>query len=344
MDAATAVSGTVQMASVEPTSETKSFLPNPAIGVTSCPQTRQLSRLTLDPALSQMKAVPVRVLAVDVDDPLEARLLEQAGRDARAITRGAMYGDRRIVWNLGRATGNVGHVHVHRAGDMARRPLMLVARVDHRHRLGAKYPLRHVFDVDRFEAREVAAAGAPRIHAAVELTCDGVEADAQELALRLAMVGFAAAGEHDGTPARDEPADPHADRAVDADAVAAWDVGAVVVAAFTHVDHGRASVHHPRDLVGRELGERWKSEPDQRRASPVDRRHVPVVGRIPRLVEDPREKGHDLCGQEERVGLALVAQSRFVSAATPGAAERPAAVGREDLDLVGQPAQAHLQG
>src|SRR5439155_6782482 len=190
-------------------------------------------RLTLDPALSQMKAVPVRVLAVDVDDPLEARLLEQAGRDARAITRGAMYGDRRIVWNLGRATGNVGHVHVHRAGDMARRPLMLVARVDHRHRLGAKYPLRHVFDVDRFAAREVAAAGAPRIHAAVELTCDGVEADAQELALRLAMLGFAAAGEHDGTPARDEPADPHADRAVDADAVAAWDVRAVVVAAFT---------------------------------------------------------------------------------------------------------------
>src|SRR5436305_1903227 len=81
------------------------------------------------------------------------------------------------------------------------------------------------------------AAAPPRVDAAVQDARDRVEADAQELALGVAQLNLGASHEDDRAAARDQPADPRADRPVDADAVAASDVPAVVVVFDWYGDH-----------------------------------------------------------------------------------------------------------
>ena len=62
------------------------------------------------------------------------------------------------------------------------------------------------------------------------------------------------------------------------------------------------------------------------------------------LAQRPSEEGHHLGGQEERVGLPLVAQRRLVSAPPTRAAKGPSAVRGKDTDVIGQVAQPDLQG
>src|SRR5438105_15032454 len=233
--------GATAAANAAITSETKSFLPIPASprrppvvsGESSAPSLGDFPEnsgglgvdgRSLRSRLGQVEAVPVRVLAVDVDDPLQPRLLEQACGDARAIARRTMHGNRRVVRDLVRAAGDVGHVHVDGPGDVASHPLVLVAHVDDGHGLRAQHPLRQVLDVHGLKAGQLAPARAPRVHPAIELAGDDVETDAQQLPLRLAVLRLCASSEHERPAARDEPADPGADGAVDADVVAARDV------------------------------------------------------------------------------------------------------------------------
>src|SRR5207248_9453131 len=94
--------------------------------------------------------------------------------------------------------------------------------------------------VHGLKARQLAPARAPRVHPAVELAGDDVETDAQQLALRLAVLRLRTSSKHERPAARDEPANPGADGAVDADVVAARDVRPVVVATGAAID-GRGS-------------------------------------------------------------------------------------------------------
>jgi hypothetical protein len=238
---------------------------------------------------------------------------------------------------------HIGHVHVHGAWDVACHPLVLVAHVDHGHGLRAQHPLRHVLHIDGLKRRHVAAARPPRVDAAVQVTRDGVVPDAQQLSLRLAQIPVSGADQHEGTATGDEPSHPRADRTVDADAVAARDVAAVVIAPCAHVHHRRALLHAARHLAGGQPGQRGQRAAEQRRACLVDRRHVPVVGRVPVLVQGQGQEGHHLGRPEERVRLAFVTQRGLVPGAAASAAERPAAVRWEDSDVVGQPAQTDLQ-
>src|SRR5438094_5244275 len=115
---ATAWIGTMPTAIDAPANATRSFVPLPPIGLTSCPKTCRSNGVTLNPTLGEVEAVPVRVLAVDVDDPLQPSLLEKARGDARAIAGRAVHRDGRVVGNLVRAAGDVRHVDVHRARNV----------------------------------------------------------------------------------------------------------------------------------------------------------------------------------------------------------------------------------
>src|SRR5207244_4215880 len=97
-----------------------------------------------------------------------------------------------------------------------------------------------------------------RTHCAMSSTStvSNVDTDPQQLALRLAELAVGAAHQDDGPSARDEPAHPCADRALDAHEVAARDVAAVVITACAHVDDGGAVIDHPPHLVRREPCER----------------------------------------------------------------------------------------
>src|SRR5207253_2293534 len=177
------------------------------------------------------------------------------------------------------------------------------------------------------ESRQLAAARAPCVHSAVQLTRDAIKADAQQLALRSYLLLVRAAGQDERPAPRDQPADPRADRTVDAYLVAARNVTCVIVTPGADVDHGCPGVHHLRHLVSLEGSEWRKRAPDQRRPSPVDRRHVAVVGRVAGLRQLPSEERHLLGGLKERIRLALVAEGRLVPAPSADAAEGSAAMG-----------------
>src|SRR6266702_5794030 len=66
---------------------------------------------------------PVLVRRVDMDDLRQPRLLEQARRDAGPVPHSAVHGHWRVLRQVARVMRHVGHVHVHRAGDVAGAPL-----------------------------------------------------------------------------------------------------------------------------------------------------------------------------------------------------------------------------
>ena len=73
---------------------------------------------------------------------------------ARVSARACAVEDERRVSVCGKLDrGELCRIEMLRPRHVARRPLVLVTRVDDRHRLGAQDPLRHVLDVDRFECR-----------------------------------------------------------------------------------------------------------------------------------------------------------------------------------------------
>src|SRR3979411_2701887 len=84
-----------------------------------------------------------------------------------------------------------------------------------------------------------------RIHSAMSSTSTVSKGDsprpldpaAPEPRLRRAVLRVCAARKHDGPPARDQPAHPRAERAVQAHAVAARDVAAVIVTPAAEVSH-----------------------------------------------------------------------------------------------------------
>src|SRR5450759_4378496 len=155
-----------------------------------------------------MEAVPVGERAVYVDDPFQARLLQQARRDSRPVTGGAVDRHRRLVWNLVRLARHVWDVHVHGPWYVARRPLVIITRVHHGQRLCAQDPFGHVFDVDGLERGQRPAARLPGVHPSVERAGDAVETDSVELSLSFAVLAAAAAGQHDRAAAWNEPSDP----------------------------------------------------------------------------------------------------------------------------------------
>src|SRR2546427_12842856 len=106
----------------------------------------------------------------------------------------------------------------------------------------------------------------PRFDTAVQAARDGVVADPEQLPLRLAQLFVTSADEDQRTTARDQPADPRTDRAVDPDVVTARDVAAIVVTADADIHDRGAIVHHPRDLVGGGGG--WWPWPVSRGATP----------------------------------------------------------------------------
>src|SRR5205823_8518024 len=62
---------------------------------------------------------PVVERCVDVDDPGQARLLEQARGDAGPVADAAVHRHRGAAGYVGRMVRHVGDVHVHGAGHMA---------------------------------------------------------------------------------------------------------------------------------------------------------------------------------------------------------------------------------
>src|SRR5882762_6350430 len=90
--------------------------------------------------LGQVQAVPVGVRAMDVDDPLQPRLLQEARRDPSPVAGGAVDGHRRLARYFLSSERDVGDINMHRARDVSARPLVLVASVDHGHRLRAENP------------------------------------------------------------------------------------------------------------------------------------------------------------------------------------------------------------
>src|ERR1700687_3547445 len=119
---------------------------------------------------------------------------------------------------------------MNRAGHVAGRPLVLVSRIDHGDGLRAQDPLRQVLDVFGLDGRRLPPPALPRIHAYVEAAGHAVEPDSLELALGVSMLRVATAYQHDRPAARDQPSHPRAERAAQADAVAARDVAPVVAA------------------------------------------------------------------------------------------------------------------
>ena len=165
-----------------------------------------------------------------------------------------------------------------------------------------------------------------------------VEADPVQLVLRLHVLLLGAARQHDRAVAVDQPADPGAEGLArqQSDAEAARDVAAVVIDAGADVHHRRAGVHQARHLVGSEALGRRRHAADERRAALVQRPHVGVVGRITMLVENAGQKLHDLGGQKVRVGQPLLAEGGLVPGPAADAAERAAAVGGVNGDVVRQ--------
>src|SRR5438552_11127421 len=96
---------------------------------------------------------PILVGRVDVNDPFQAGLLQQACGDSGAIADAAMHRDGRVARNLGCMMRDVRDVHVHGAGGVTCGTFVIVPRVEDRHDLAAQDPRGQVLDVGGLESR-----------------------------------------------------------------------------------------------------------------------------------------------------------------------------------------------
>ena len=185
----------------------------------------------------------------------------------------------------------------------------------------------------------------PRVDAAGQEPTDPVKSDADQLAHDVVVLAGVGGKEHQGLSPGHHPADPGGHVVAVGHGVRTWDVAVVETAFRTRVDQNGFVVQMIPDREGGQRGHAGDAAQDVR-ASAVDVGHVFVVARVgAQTGEGESYEARFLSFGGEGVGQPLMGDGGGRRAA-PGRrrAERPSAVGRVDLDVIGQLEQFFVDG